>query len=103
MKTQYIEGNDFVDDVLPIAVYLSITSIFTNINISFFGGSLDVSVRLKVLFSTKDIYFIHIFYFIFNHELVRFNLMLKFEASLCIMKYIYDNGSMNSRSMYIRS
>lgn len=53
MKTQYIEGNDFVDDVLPIAVYLSITSIFTNINISFFGGSLDVSVRLKVVFNTK--------------------------------------------------
>ena len=71
MKTQYIEGNDFVDDVLPIAVYLSITSIFTNINISFFGGSLDVSVRLKVVFNTKNIYFIYIFYFIFNYELLR--------------------------------
>ena len=77
MKTQYIEGNDFVDDVLPIAVYLSITSIFTNINISFFGGSLDVSGRLKAILNTNNIFIIYIFYFNFNYE-VRFNLMLEF-------------------------
>ena len=61
MKTQYIEGNDFVDDVLTnSSISVNNKHIYKHKHI-IFGGSLDVSVRLKVVFNTKK-YFFHLFY-----------------------------------------